>query len=279
MVNPQHPYFDTERPAILAHRGSTEPAQSNTIDAFSDAVLRGATHIETDARASRDGIAMLVHDPTLVLHGKGIRVNTTSSDVLAALDLGAGQGVPSLANALAALPTARFNIDVKSRDAIHPVAKAVVDAGAQHRVLITSFSSSRRRSTIRAIDRLQERAGVRHVSSQGSSDGGETLRTATSAGGAEVLMTLIAMRVGLGRIAFRYLAKRIDAFQVPERAAGMTVTSRKFIDLADRYGMHVHVWTINDRPIFESLRALGVDGFTTDSVQTAVDVLRKGKAV
>ncbi|MEY4101904.1 MAG: hypothetical protein RIR88_38, partial [Actinomycetota bacterium] len=55
-------YFPTERPHILAHRGLALAAVENSLDAFRAALNAGATHIETDAQATLDGIAVLFHD-------------------------------------------------------------------------------------------------------------------------------------------------------------------------------------------------------------------------
>jgi glycerophosphoryl diester phosphodiesterase len=53
------------RPLVLAHRGGTERAPENTMAAFNDAIASRFDYIETDVRHSADGVAFLVHDPTL----------------------------------------------------------------------------------------------------------------------------------------------------------------------------------------------------------------------
>jgi glycerophosphoryl diester phosphodiesterase len=52
-------------PVVLAHRGGVEKAPENSMAAFDDAIALGTEYLETDVRHSADGVAFLVHDPTL----------------------------------------------------------------------------------------------------------------------------------------------------------------------------------------------------------------------
>jgi glycerophosphoryl diester phosphodiesterase len=52
-------------PLVLAHRGGMENGRENTMTSFDDAIAIGADYIETDVRHSADGVAFLIHDPTL----------------------------------------------------------------------------------------------------------------------------------------------------------------------------------------------------------------------
>ena len=105
-------------PRVFAHRGLSLEAPENTLLAFLKALSAGATHLETDVQVSRDGIAVLSHDPDLVrLVGRNVRVDQLTMAELGRIDLGAGQSFVSLGEALDAFPDARFNIDVKAAGA------------------------------------------------------------------------------------------------------------------------------------------------------------------
>jgi glycerophosphoryl diester phosphodiesterase len=52
-------------PLILAHRGASHRAPDNTVEAFELAIAEGADAVETDVRATRDGVLVLHHDATL----------------------------------------------------------------------------------------------------------------------------------------------------------------------------------------------------------------------
>jgi glycerophosphoryl diester phosphodiesterase len=74
-------------------------APANTMAGFRLAVERGCEWVECDCRASRDGIIVLAHDPDVTdeTTGRTVRVDRMTAEEMAALDLGAGEGVPTLA--------------------------------------------------------------------------------------------------------------------------------------------------------------------------------------
>lgn len=57
-------------PEVIAHRGASQDRPENTIAAFDLALEQGADTLEMDLRATRDGHAVVLHDPTLLrTHG------------------------------------------------------------------------------------------------------------------------------------------------------------------------------------------------------------------
>ena len=101
-------------PRVIAHRGFAVDAPENTLLAFERALALGVTHLETDVRATRDGTPVLWHDRTLDrLGGLAARIADLELEQLRAVDLGAGQRVATLREALEAFTDARFNIDVE----------------------------------------------------------------------------------------------------------------------------------------------------------------------
>jgi glycerophosphoryl diester phosphodiesterase len=239
-------------PRILAHRGLSLDAPENTLLAFLAALSAGATHLETDVYASSDGVAVLSHDPTLPRNGPALRSMTMAQ--LARVDLGNGQTYCSLAEALDAFPTALFNVDVKSADAVLPVARAIRDARAAHRVLLTSFSETRRRRAVRAAP-----------------------GTVSSASAAGVAMLMLAVALRQHWVLARLLSG-VCAVQVPERAGPVRIVTPRVIAHLHRLGVEVHVWTVNDPAQMRRLLALGVDGLVTDRSDLAVplaDALRR----
>ncbi len=94
----------------LAHRGDTRVAPENTVDSLLAAMaVPGCDGVEFDVRLSMDGVPVLLHDKTLErVQGRPGRV-----DGMSAVDLSAA-GVPTLAEALAALPAPAFlNVELK----------------------------------------------------------------------------------------------------------------------------------------------------------------------
>ncbi len=240
-----HPYFEGSTPRVFAHRGLHLDVPENTAGSFRAAIAAGATFIETDVVGSRDGFAMISHDTTLdrVSTRSGLVSDHTAAE-LADIDLG-GEGFLTLAQALEQFPSARFNIDVKDGTAIDGVVRAVTEADALDRVLITSFSAQRRRATIARLP------GV-----------------ASSPSATEFLVIAAAARLGVAPP-----LPLVHALQIPERANGITFVTERLVERYHRAGLEVHVWTVNDEVTMRRLLGLGVDGIVTDRADIALRVV------
>ncbi|WP_130177508.1 glycerophosphodiester phosphodiesterase family protein [Cryobacterium sp. SO1] len=236
-------------PRILAHRGLSTHAPENTLLAFLQAIAHGATHLETDVHASRDGVAVISHDP--VLPDGGAAVNELTMAQLGRVDLGEGQNYCSLAEALAAFPEERFNIDVKSADAVSPTARAIRATSASRRVLLTSFSESRRRRVLREVPGAA---------------------TSASAQGVALMLAAVSLRQywALPRI-----LRGIDAVQVPVNAGRLRIVTPRVVGHMHTIGVEVHVWTVNDPLLMCRLLELGVDGLVTDRCDLAAQVVAR----
>jgi glycerophosphoryl diester phosphodiesterase len=57
--------WESSAPLVIAHRGASAYAPENTIAAFRRAVEVGADAIELDARLSKDGVVLAMHDDTI----------------------------------------------------------------------------------------------------------------------------------------------------------------------------------------------------------------------
>lgn len=249
-------YFEPGLPRVFAHRGlaaATElsaGAPENTLLSFAAALGVGVSYIETDVHGSRDGVAVVSHDPDLTrLAGIQSAVSDYTMAELRGIDLGFDQGFCSLAEALDAFPETRFNIDLKSRDAVQPAVDAIRAANAADRVLVTSFSEARRLAAVRQLP------GV-----------------ATSAGA-----TRFATALGAGKLALASVLRRtlraVDCVQVPMKYGPLSITTPPMIRRLHDAGVEVHVWTINDEPTMHALLDLGVDGLVTDRADLAMKVL------
>ena len=229
-----HPYFSAPTPHIFAHRGLALQCQENTLDAFAAALSAGATHIETDAHGTLDGVAILFHDDQL--NGRNI------SDYL---HTELPSHIPTLESALNQFPETRFNIDIKNKSAVMAVSQVIQKLSAERRILISSFSSSRRRSVVKNCP------GV-----------------ATSASTAQFAPAFIAALLGQQWLVNRAL-KRCEAVQIPARALGRSTVTPRLIRAYHRAGVHVDVWTVNEATEMLALVAAGVDGIVTDRTDIA----------
>lgn len=238
---------------MLAHRGLALEAPENTLLAFAQAVAVGVTHLETDVHGSADGIAMISHDPDLSrLAGRKVGVGQLTSHELRRIQLGAGQGYCSLAEALDALPHASFNIDIKSENAVAPTVAAILAARATDRVLIGSFSPARRLAAVRQLPGV-----ATSISSRGAV---AAVTAARSAGGLPTL---------------RRILRDVHAVQLPLSILRMSTMTPRTIAAFHAADVEVHAWTINDESAMERLLDLGVDGLVTDRADLAMGVLAR----
>lgn len=243
-------YLSPAPPRVLAHRGLALEAPENTLLAFLHAVNAGATHIETDVHGSADGVAIVSHDEDLTrIAGRDVAVRQLTASELRRVQLGSAQGFSSLAEALDAFPETRFNIDVKSADAIPGTIQAVRDTNAAKRVLIGSFSTSRRLKTIRELP------GV-----------------ATSLSSSGVLQAVHAARAGAVSLLTRLL-RDVDAVQLPPTVGGASIVTPRAIRSFHAAGVEVHIWTINDPEHMVRLLDAGVDGIVTDRADLALPIV------
>jgi glycerophosphoryl diester phosphodiesterase len=254
---PRKAYFSPPLPRVFAHRGLAietklgGAAPENTLLAFATAMETGALYLETDVHASSDGIAVISHDPDLTrLTGNRSQVNEFTFDQLSRMNLGSDQTFCSIGQALDAFPAARFNIDIKSADAVQPTVDAILAAQAEDRVLVTSFSERRRKAAVRQLP------GV-----------------ATSSGAVRFAVALIVGKLGITPL-LRAALRGVDAVQVPQKAMGLTITTRRMIGRLHDAGVEIHVWTINDAATMVELLDLGVDGLVTDRADIAIAVVK-----
>ena len=227
----------------------------NTLGGFTAALAAGADVLESDVHVSRDGVPMLFHDETLErVAGDPRRIADVDSAELRDLDLGFGEGVPSLSQVLHALPHAHWNLDMKSKDAPRASARVITECGAEDRVLLASFSGRNRRAVQRLMPLVQ---------------------TSVSAG--QFVLILISAKLGVRPLVTRLLS-RASALQIPERALGLDTTTPRFIALVRSCGVRLEYWVINDQTTMRRLVKRGADGLVTDNVTLARRVVDNANA-
>jgi glycerophosphoryl diester phosphodiesterase len=133
---------------IYAHRGASGYAPENTFAAFDRALEMPIDGIETDIRATSDGVLVLLHDATVdrTTNGSGAVAGMTLADVQQ-LDAGsrfaaayASQRIPTLAAFLDRYADrTRFWLEIKA-PGVEPALAAMIDERHLHdRVQFTSF--------------------------------------------------------------------------------------------------------------------------------------------
>ncbi|MYS20013.1 glycerophosphoryl diester phosphodiesterase, partial [Streptomyces sp. DvalAA-14] len=119
----------------VAHRGDPYHHRENTLASVRSALVKGADAVEVDVRLTRDGVPVLLHDPTLErLWGSPEPVSELTAAEVSRLTGGA---VPTLADALEELgrhAAARMLLDLNAVEEAGPTVAAVRAAEAGERV-------------------------------------------------------------------------------------------------------------------------------------------------
>jgi glycerophosphoryl diester phosphodiesterase len=256
-VSPEYAFLDHPGPIPFAHRGGARDGLENTLPAFERAVDLGYRYLETDVRATADGVLLAFHDQSLE------RVTDRSGDIarlphseVAKARVGGREPIPLLEEILAAWPQARLNIDVKAESSIAPLIEVLARTGAWDRVCVTSFSSRR----------------LRHVRARMRLLSGREVCTALGPSG----VAAVRAHSLAGRLATPLHAAATGApcAQVPHRVGRAAFVTPSFVAGAHALGLQVHVWTVNDAAAMGHLLDLGVDGIITDEIETLRDIMK-----
>lgn len=247
-----HPYLRSGRADVLAHRGASHACPpGNTWAAFARAIEVGVDHIETDVQATRDGRVVVFHDERLdeLTTGSG-RIGDHSWSELESLRYVADgdptdDGLVLLDDLLSTHPETYFNIDIKTDETVEPAIRILRSHSVHDRVCIAAFGWRRLR-------RLRRELGPHWCSAYSRM---EIVAARTAA-----WLRLPVPRFG-------------DVVQAPREQKSATVIDRRFVDACHRRGIHVHVWTVNERDEVRRLRDLGVDALITDRPDAVLDVL------
>ena len=262
-----HPYFALPPPLVIGHRGCAGEVPENTLASFERGLEDGAAILESDVHLTRDGVPVLIHDDELdrVSDGSG-RVAGLRFEELAALDAGyrftpdggrshpfRGRGlrVPSLDEALAAFPGARFNLELKEDlpGMVERTVEVVAEAGRCELTLLTAEADA-------LMAKLRE-----HLARTGA---GCALGACT----ADVVDFVRSARDG------GTPRQGPMALQIPAEFYGRPLVTRALVDHAHAHGVQVHVWTVNDPAEMVALLDLGVDGLITDFPARAAALTR-----
>jgi glycerophosphoryl diester phosphodiesterase len=239
-------FLDGPQPIAFAHRGFSPAGLENSMAAFEAAVALGYRYLETDVRATADGVAIAFHDASLHrMTGRGGRIAELSWDVVRTARIGGAQPIPRLDDLLAAWPEIRINIDVKSDRAIQPTIDAIRASGAIERVCVAAFSTRR-------VTAVRQALGPRLCTALGPH---------------------AALRLRLPASARRGLRIAGECAQVPARIGRRVFVDERYIATARGLGLAVHAWTVNDRTEMTRLLDAGVDGIMTDRADVLRDLL------
>lgn len=251
--------FDPGARLVIGHRGAAARFPENTLVGFDYAVGLGVDAIEFDIRITRDGVVVIIHDPTLdrTTDAPG-QVAEQSAHDLATVDAGArfspdggrtfpfagkGIGIPTLEALIERYPSTALLIEIKVAEAAPEALRLFRRFGCEERVVVDSMDAA-------AL-----------VPFQGT-------RVAVGAARRDVIALMWRSSFGLVPRSLRF-----SALCIPERY-GIRVPVGRLTRAAASRRVPTHVWTVNDPEDARRLWSNGVIGIISDDPE-AMLLLRK----
>jgi len=242
--------LDPSRRPVIGHRGNRAHAPEDTLVSFAQAVALGVDALEMDLHLSRDGVPVVIHDPTLdrTTDARGAVAERTVAE-LARVDAGArfstdggrshpyrgqGIGVPTLEEVLVTHPGVPLILEIKAREAARPVLALLERLDATGRVLIGSFHDDALFAFSQASIPV---AGATHA----------------------LAKLYLPALFGARRTPLTF-----QAMCIPRFFRGLPLPVTGFARLMAGNGGPVHVWTVNDRAEARALWSAGVAGIISD---------------
>ncbi len=243
---------------VIGHRGARAQAPENTVQSLLEAVKVGAEAVEFDLRVTRDGVLVLMHDPTLDrttdCHGP---VEARTLAELRTADAGArftqdgstfpwrarGVGIPTFDEAVDALPhDLPMIIEVKTAVAAQHVRRAISRRTLEGRVIVAGFDAASTRS----------------------------LREAGFALGA--CMGDVARLFVPSLLGWTIPNPSFSAMCIPTAYRGLPLPIGSMVRSMTPHGVVTHIWTVNDRSTALRLWYHGVNGIISDDPQLILAV-------
>ena len=225
---------------IYGHRGAKGEAPENTLASFQRCLEHGVKRCELDLHLSRDSELMVIHDHTLkrTTQHRGRVAQHDSAELMSFDARGGGPGwhqpcpIPRLVDLFEQCPFEHWQLEVKSASRIRAARsvlaiKALVERfGLHDKVTVTSSS----REVLRALNRLTP----------------------------ELSCGLIAEYAWLDplKIARHYNCDLL--------ALNWTLCTPERLLKAQKQGLHVSVWTVNEPALMRRLADFGADSIITD---------------
>lgn len=218
---------------IAAHRGDTERAPENSLPSVTSAIERGIGAVELDVQLTKDGVAVLNHDSTLLrMAGVRSRVSELTYAQISRLDIGEDENgepvrIPRLSDVLTeAKGRIKLIIDLKpngsSQALTEEVVRQVRTSGMEEEVYIQSFDA----------------AALRQI------------RT-------------LAPAIKIGQILYFALGN-LSAIDVDFYTIEQIMLTKPLVKRTHAAGREVWVWTVNDRRDLKEVLKFQIDGIITD---------------
>jgi glycerophosphoryl diester phosphodiesterase len=210
----------------IGHRGVMGVEPENTLRSFVAAERAGLDAVELDLHLSKDGALVVMHDAEVdrTTDGSGAVADHTLAE-LRALDAGLGERVPVFEEVLAAV-SVPLQAEIKDVQAARALAEVMLDRNLVERVEVSSFHDE----AIAEMARLVPGVRTALIASRYH---GDVVERAVATGAATVCLNLRRLTL-------------------------------EIVEEARRRNLRIIGWVVNTQDQLRLVRALELDGATTD---------------
>lgn len=227
---------------IIAHRGSHKIAPENTLKAFQKAIELKADYVEFDVHQSKDGEIVIIHDSNT--HRTTGRKGSIPEMTLAEIkefDAGEGEQIPTLDELIKiAKSKIGLQLEIKAPGMAQKIVNKLRDANLIESTIISSLDHNE----LLEIQKIEP----------------------------NLKLGALVLRMKKGKTIQKALDNHFGYIH-PE----FHFIKKASIDAAHEKNIKVNAWTVNTRTNMKKLMAMGIDGFITNNIEFAKEVLNRNK--
>jgi glycerophosphoryl diester phosphodiesterase len=243
---------------VIGHRGNATHAPENTLESFRQAAALGVDAIELDVRLTRDGVPVVIHDPTL---GRTTDRGDAVADISLARLRRADAGAMFTPDAGASFP-------YRGRGLTIPTLRDVLDVTRGIPLLIEVKVPG---AGPAIVDELrQANASGRVVAASMQRDAVVPLREASIATGASAMDVLALW----SRLIRGHPPRSLPyaALCIPRVYGALPLPVRGLARMAKEALVTTHVWTVDEPHVAKKLWCSGIQGIVTNDPATMLRV-------
>lgn len=235
-----------KNPVIIAHRGASAYAPENTISSFQLAWELKAPIAECDIYLSRDNQVVVIHDKnTKRTTGFDANINDMNYSQISTLDAGsfkdkkyAGEKIPLLADVINTVPkNGKLFVEIKCDSEVLPYLENVINkSGKRKQIVIISFDID----VLANAKKLMPDIPILWLASADKDKDGNIIPYNSS-------------------FIQKAKEKKLDGLDLNWQ--GFT---KEFVDEVHKAGFKIDCWTVDDINEARKLKAMNVDGITTN---------------
>jgi len=216
----------------IAHRGASNYAPENTIEAFKKAIRLGVDVVEFDVHRTKDNKIIVMHDNKVekTTNGVGLIKNLSFKEIRKFHEPN-GELIPTLQEVLDILKNKCIcKIDIKDNLMEEKIARIIKKNHLENSVIITSKIFSTLKKIKQNLPKIKiERGGFKE------------------------------------KIPVEKIIKKAKSVKADIIGPHYSIITKKLIEEAHKNGIEIHAWvTVDNKKTIEKMKKLGVDGITSD---------------